>query len=118
MRQRDIWGVAVVVAAIAGCIGYRRVYLEPRMWGALCAAAAAPAACVPRAGLIWLQQYYLLGVGSLVAGVWGFAYGGRFAAQVAAVVLGVAAIENYNATWGAIGAALGVWGWVRREGWG
>jgi len=37
---------------------------------------------------------------------------------VAAVVLGEAAIENYNSTWGAIGAALGVWGWVRREGWG
>ena len=118
MRQRDGWGLAVVAAAVAGFVAYRQVYLEPRVWGALCTAAAPPAACVPRAGLIWLQHYYLLGVGSLAAGVWGFAYWGRFGAQLAAVVLGVAAIENYNATWGAIGAALGVWGWVRREGWG
>jgi hypothetical protein len=118
MRQRDVWGLAVVAAAVAGFVAYRQVYLEPRAWGALCAAAAPPAACMPRAGLIWLQHYYLLGAGSLLAGLLGFAYWGRFPAQLAAVGLGVAAIENYNATWGAIGAALGVWGWVRREGWG
>jgi hypothetical protein len=26
--------------------------------------------------------------------------------------MGIAAVENYNATWGMVGAALGVWAWL------
>ncbi len=117
MRRRDVWGGAAVAAATAGLILYRLYFIEPREWGALCAASAAPLACLPRAGLIWLQRFYLWGAASLGFGLFGFAWGGAFAAQLLAVVLGVAAIENYNATWGAVGLALGVWGWARREGW-
>jgi len=118
MHQRDIWGLAIVAAATAGLIAYRASFIEPREWGAICVAANAPLACIPRAGLIWLQRYYLWGTASLVLGLAGFAFGAGFWAQLAAVVLGVAAIENYNATWGAIGLALGVWAWAGREGWG
>ena len=112
MRRRDMFGLLAVAAAIAGMIGYRAYFIEPREWGAVCAAAAAPLACLPRSGLIWLQGRYLWGAASLVLGLWGFAWGGGFAAQLAAVVVGVVAIENYNATWGAVGLALGMWGWM------
>ncbi len=117
MRRRDAWGLVTVIAATAGLIIYRAYFIEPREWGAECVATAPPVACMPRAALIWLQRYYLWGTGSLVLGVFGFAWGGGFAAQLAAIILGVAAIENYNATWGAIGLALGAWGWLRRECW-
>jgi hypothetical protein len=80
-------------------------------------AAAPPLACAPRAGLIWLQHYYLLGAVSLGLGLWGLAWRGGFGAQLGAVLVGIAALENYNATWGAIGLALGAWAWLRREGW-
>jgi hypothetical protein len=117
MRRRDWVGLLLVVAALAGFVAFRAAYIEPREWGALCVAAAPPLACLPRGGLIWMQRFYLWGSLSLALGLWGFAWRGGFAAQLAAVVLGIAAIENYNATWGAIGLALGVWAWLRRDGW-
>jgi hypothetical protein len=115
MRRRDFWGLGVVAAATASLIAYRAAFIEPRAWGALCAAAQPPLACVPRAGLIWLQRYYLLGGASLALGLWAFAWRARLAVQVAAVIIGIAGVENYNATWGAAGAALGAWAWLRRE---
>jgi hypothetical protein len=117
MRQRDVWGLAVVAAVTAGLIAYRAYFIEPREWGALCVMEVPPLACAPRAALIWLQRYYLLGAASLVLGLAGFAWRGGFPAQILAVVIGVAAIENFNATWGAAGLALGAWGWLRRDGW-
>ena len=117
MRGRDRAGLCAVVLAVAALVAYRQIYLEPREWGALCVGATPPLACVPRQGLIWLQRYYLMGSVSLALGLWGLAWRGGFAVQLAAVLIGIAAVENYNATWGAIGAALGAWGWLRREGW-
>ena len=111
-RRRDWVGLAIVAAATAGIIGYRYVYIEPRAWGAICATASAPAACVPRAALLWLQQKYLLGGISLVLGVAAFLWRGPFAVAVAAIVVGVIAVENYNATWGMVGLALGAWVWA------
>jgi len=117
MRRRDVCGVLAVGAVTVGLIAFRAYFIEPREWGALCVGASPPFACVPRSGLIWLQRYYLLGGGSLALGLVGFAWRGGFLAQIAAVVIGVAAIENYNATWGAVGLALGAWSWIRRDGW-
>jgi hypothetical protein len=118
MTRRDWLGLGVVAAAWAGLMAYRYAFIEPRAWGAVCAAASVPFACVPRAGLLWLQREYLLGAVPLVLGLWALFGRGGFAVQVAAVVIGVAGVENYNATWGAVGAALGVWAWARRENWG
>ena len=115
MRRRDVFGLLAVGAATAGLIAYRAYFIEPREWGGICAAAGAPLACLPRAGLIWLQGRYLWGAASLALGLWGFAWGGGFAAQLGAVVVGAAAIENYNATWGAVGLALGAWGWMQER---
>ncbi len=117
MRRRDIFGLSAILLATAALIAYRAIYLEPREWGALCVAAHKPLACGPRAALGWLQHYYLMGAASLALGLWGLAWRGGFAVQLAAVLIGIAAIENYNATWGAAGAALGAWAWLRRQDW-
>jgi hypothetical protein len=117
MQRRDFWGLGAVAAAIAALVLFRYYVLEPRVWGALCVQAQPPLACLPRGGLIWLQGHYLMGTGSLALGIYAFAWRGGFAAQLAAVILGAAAIENYNATWGAIGLALGAWSWLRRDSW-
>jgi hypothetical protein len=114
-HRRDWAGLGLVAVATAGLIAYRAVFIEPREWGAICAAAPPPLACLPRAGLIWLQRTYLWGAASLLLGIWAFAWRAPFAVPVAAIVIGIAGIENYNATWGAAGAALGAWAWLRRD---
>jgi hypothetical protein len=111
-RVRDWVGLAVVAAAGGGMAAYRAVFIEPRAWGVACAAAAAPLACVPRAGLLWLQREHLFGIVALVLGVLAFLGRGPLALAVAAMVVGVAGVENYNATWGMLGAALGAWTWL------
>ena len=114
LGRRDRAGLAIVVAATAGLIIYRAIYIEPRAWGAICAAAAgAPLACAPRAALVWLQREYLWGGIALGLGLVAFLCRGPFVVAVAAVVMGIAGVENYNATWGMAGAALGAWSWLR-----
>lgn len=109
MAWRDLMGLAIVAGAGFGLSAYRAIYIEPRVWGVLCAAPDGPLACLPRAGLLWLQREYLWGTIALVLGLWAFlANGPRFVA-VAAMVVGIAGVENYNATWGMLGAALGAW---------
>jgi hypothetical protein len=110
--RRDWIGLTVVAAATAGIIAYRYVYIEPRSWGAICAAASPPLACAPRSALLWLQQKYLWGGGALALGLVAFLWRGPLAMSVAAIVVGVVAVENYNATWGMAGLALGAWAWA------
>lgn len=111
--RRDWLALAVVTAWIAGMIAYRSIYIEPRAWGAICAASqGAPLACMPRAGLLWLQREYLWGVVSLALGFWAYLFRGPFWCAVAAILVGVGGVENYNATWAMVGLALGVWVWV------
>jgi hypothetical protein len=110
--RRDLTGLAAVLAAAAAMGVYRLYGVEPRGWVAACAAAPRPLACVPRAALLALQQHYLWGALALGLGLWAFAWRGGFAVQVAAVILGLCAVANYNATWGMLGAALGAWAWI------
>jgi len=117
MRRIDAIGLAVVAASLAALLAYRHVFIEPREWGALCAAAAPPAgvlprACAPRAALLWLQHFQLWGAGALVLGLWAF-IGAPFVVGVAGVAVGLAGVVNYNATWGMLGLALASWAWVR-----
>lgn len=109
MRRTAI-AVAIVIVWIALLLLYRWLYVEPRAWGAICAGAQQPLACAPRTALLWLQHYYRWGTGALVLGVWAF-LGAPLAVRAGAVGIGVAAVINYNATWGMLGAALGVWSW-------
>jgi hypothetical protein len=114
VRRRDWWGLSAVAACTAALIAYRYTYIEPRAWGTICAAAeGAPLACAPRSALVWLQRTYLWGGMALALGLWAFLARGPFLLCVAAVIMGMAAVENYNATWGMVGAALGAWTWLR-----
>jgi hypothetical protein len=111
MTKRDGIGLLVVLGVLGGMLAYRAIYVEPREWGAACAVAMAPPACLPRAALLWLQHWQLWGGGALGLGVWALA-GSPFAIRVAAVALGAVAVANYNATWGMVGLALGAWAWI------
>lgn len=113
MTRRDWAGLAVVAVWVAALLVYRQVYIEPRDWGAICAASAAPFACAPRAALLWLQFWQLWGAAALALGLAAFV-GAGFWAAVGAVALGAAAVINYNATWGMLGLALGAWTWITR----
>ena len=109
MRRRD-WMAAVLLACWLGALlAYRHVYVEPREWGAVCAAVAPPWACLPRAGLIWMQHYGLWGGLTLALGSAAFV-----GAPVAgwAIAAGIAGVANYNATFGLLGAAIGFWAWL------
>ncbi len=109
--RRDAVGLLGVVLGVAALIAYRKSFVEPRAWGAICAVATPPLVCAPRAALIWLQNRYLWGAAALALGLWALR-GAPFWVGVAAVATGAAAVINYNASWGMIGAALGVWAWV------
>ncbi len=111
-KARDRIGLGIVVAAIAAVIAYRAAFIEPRAWGAICAAAAPPFACAPRTAVLWLQQKYLWGSVALALGMFAYLRQGPFWVAVAAIAVGAAAVEFYNATWGMAGLALGAWAWV------
>jgi hypothetical protein len=110
--MRNVMGVLLVLAWLAGLLAYRAWGIEPREWGALCASGAPPLACLPRGALLWLQHFYLWGALALVAGLLAFAGLGRAWLPALAVALGAAAVINYNATWGMVGVALGGWAWL------
>ena len=112
MQRRDWLGLLIAFGVLGAMLGYRAMYVEPREWGALCAAAAPPTACWPRAALLWLQHWQLWGAGALGLGLWAFLGGGAFRVRVAAVALGAVAVANYNATWGMLGLALVAWAWI------
>lgn len=113
-RRQDAYALAAVIAAAAAICAYRAAYIEPRAWGAACAAAshAQPLACTPRAWLLLLQRYYLLGIAALVLGAWGFFRPRALLVQTLACATGVAAMANYNASYGAAGIGLALLGWV------
>ena len=118
IRQRERFiadgvGIAVVVAAVAGLATFRQSYVEQPGWGAICAAAAAPLVCVPLQALGWMQYWYLWGATALALGMAALLIG-WLGLAVAAVTLGAMAVQNYNTTWGVLGAAIGIWVWIRR----
>lgn len=112
MARRHVIGIVAVAISLAALLTYRHAFIEPREWGALCAAAAPPVACMPRTALLWLQHFYLWGTLALALGIWAF-IGAPFAISVAGVAMGAAAVVNYNATWGMLGLALAGWAWIR-----
>jgi len=112
MTRRDWTALGLLALAIALLVLYRHTMIEPRHWGATCAAPDAPSVCLVRAGFLWLQHWELYGIGALLLGIAAF-LGAPFAVAVAAVGLGAAAVINYNASWGMLGAILGAWRWLR-----
>ncbi|MGH7050545.1 MAG: hypothetical protein ACREFV_08705 [Acetobacteraceae bacterium] len=110
--RRDLPALAFVIAAIVGVMLYRRYGVEPRYWAAACIAETPPVGCLPRAAVVWLQGQGLWGWVALAVGLAAF-ISRRFTLVIAALVLGGAAIVNFNASLGAFGAALGAWTWLR-----
>ncbi len=110
--RRDVLALLAVAAAIAAAILYRRYGVEPRAWTAACIARHPPLGCAPRAAALWLQGHGLWGWTALTAGLSAFATR-RFPLVLTAIVVGGAAIVNYNAGLGMLGTALGAWTWLR-----
>jgi len=115
MTWKDWVGLVVVASVTATLIAYRRWYIEPRAWGAACVAANPPLNCSIRDGFIWGQTHYAFGIAALALGLWAFFLRGPFPIRLAAVLVGIAGVDNYNATWSVIGAMLGGWTWLRPE---
>lgn len=110
----DLLGLAVVVAAFAAMEWFRAVYVEPREWGSVCVSVDPPLSCIPRSITLWLQTIYGWGAAALFTGLLTLLRVFSWA-SVGAVVLGIFAIVNQNATWGALGVCLGGWSWIRRD---
>ncbi len=108
----DDWAGLWIVAVVGiGMFAFRELAIVPMATVGLCAAAAAPPICAPRAAVLWLQYEQLFGWAALALGLAGFVLGNRWAG-VLGVAVGIAAVVNYNATTGIIGAALGLVAWI------
>jgi hypothetical protein len=114
MRRGRIAGAAVVVITTAALETFRLVWMEPRAIGLACVHHTGPAAlCSARAGVGLLQHFGVWGGVALALGILALATG-RFWLTVGAVCFGAAGLINYNISWGMLGAALGVWTWLRQ----
>ena len=61
--------------------------------------------------VLWLQYQQAFGWTALLCGIAGFVLGKRWPG-VLGVAVGIAAVVNYNATTGIIGAAFGLISWI------
>lgn len=113
MRRRDLAALFVLGLWLAALLAYRAAYVEPRDWAAVCAAAPLPAsvpwACLPRAALLWMQQYGLWGAAALALGLAAFLGAPTI---TLAIALGIGGVVNYNASFAMLGLALAAWAWI------
>ncbi|MBN8889792.1 MAG: hypothetical protein BGP12_21315 [Rhodospirillales bacterium 70-18] len=109
MKRQDLAALLLLAGWLGALLAYRAAYVEPREWAAACVAASPPLACLPRAGLLWMQQYGVWGGGALALGLAAF-LGAPVAAL--AVAAGIGGVVNYNASFGMLGLALGAWAWI------
>ncbi len=109
MRRRDLWPLLSLALWLAALLAYRAQYVEPRAWGAACAAAGAPWPCAPRAALLWMQQYGVWGGAALVLGLAGFLGAPTI---ILAAAFGLGGVVNYDASFAMLGLALAAWTWI------
>jgi hypothetical protein len=106
------WACLALVAVIGGgAAAFRQLAIVPRATVGLCAAANAPGFCLPRAAVLKLQYYQGFGWAALALGLAAFVLGWRVAGALALGV-GIAAVVNFNGTYGILGAALGLFAWI------
>ena len=117
----DWLGVALTALLGGGAFAFRWFAIMPRATVGLCAAADAPGFCTPRHWVLSGQYYGTFGWAALALGLAAF-FGGKRVLGALALGAGIAAVVNYNATQGIIGAALGLVAWLSlasgRPGWG
>jgi hypothetical protein len=111
IRAEDWMGLWLILVIGGGMAAFRQLTIVPFSMVGLCAAAGAPAICAPRGLVLWAAYEQIFGWAALALGAAGFCLGNRWAAMLA-VAFGIAAVVNYNATTGVIGAALGLFAWV------
>jgi hypothetical protein len=106
-------GVFMLLAVIigGGAAIFRQLAIVPRATVGICAASSAPAFCGPRELVLKLQYFHGFGWAALCLGLLAFALGQRLFASLA-IGIGVAAVVNYNGTYGIIGIALGLFAWI------
>lgn len=103
---------AVLALAIGGsAIMFRQLAIVPRATVGICAAANAPGFCGPRDVVLKMQYFHAFGWIALALGLLAFILGRRLLAALA-IGIGVAAVVNYNGTYGVLGAAFGLFTWV------
>ena len=111
LQAQDWMGAWVVLVLGGGMFAFRQLTIVPRAMVGICAASPAPAICAPRAAVLWMQYEHVFGWLALALGLAAFIRGQRWLAAMA-LGLGIAAVVNYNATTGIIGAALGLVAWL------
>ena len=113
MRRRDLAALLGLGLWLAALLAYRAAYVKPRAWAAACAAAMPPSACLPREGLLWMQQYGLWGGAALALGLAAFL---GAPTVLLAIAFGLAGVVDYNASFAMLGLALAVWAWISPAG--
>ncbi len=103
--------VLLAVAIGGGAAAFRQLAIVPRATVGICAASNAPAFCGPREIILKLQYFHGFGWAALCLGLIAFILGKRLAAALA-IGIGVAAVVNFNGTYGIIGIALGLFTWI------
>ncbi len=110
-NDSDWYGLtAVAIIGVAAWV-FRFQAIAPFWTVGACASANPPGFCVPRQAVLWLQYEGAFGWAAFVLGVAAFALGRRWLG-VAAIAIGIAAVVNFNATTGILGAALGLFAWA------
>jgi hypothetical protein len=111
LGARDVICLALAALIGGGAELFRQLAIVPRATVGICAAANAPAFCAPRAAVLKLQYYHAFGWAALALGVAAFVLGRRLPGALALGV-GIAAVVNYNGTYGIVGAAFGLFAWL------
>ncbi len=107
----DLIGLALVLFIGGGAELFRQLAIVPRATVGICAAANAPAFCAPRAAVLKLQYFHAFGWVALALGIATFILGRRLPGALA-IGVGIAAVVNYNGTYGILGAAFGLFAWL------
>jgi hypothetical protein len=110
LGDADWYGLTVIAIIGVGFWLFRFQAIQPFWTVGACAGASRPGFCLPRAAVLWLQYQQAFGWAAFILGVAAFALGRRPLA-VLAIAIGIAAVVNFNATTGILGAALGVFAW-------
>lgn len=103
--------LALVIFIGGGAELFRQLAIVPRATVGICAAASAPAFCAPRAAVLKLQYFHAFGWAALALGLAAFILGRRLPGALALGV-GIAAVVNFNGTYGILGAAFGLFAWL------
>ena len=110
--RRDWAGIAAVVVVFGLFQAFRLIWMEPRSVGLACLHGGPSLVCSTLSGLAWVIHFYVIGGVALLCGIWAITRGSLLPA-VLSVCLGVVGMIDYNISWGLLGAALGVWTWLR-----